>query len=59
MARSSLDLSDAELKKVVLLIPTLLSHSVENMEPKLDWLQDRLDLDAAQLKKMVLRLIRQ
>ena len=37
--RSRLDLSDAELKKVVLLIPTLLSHSVENMEPKLDWLQ--------------------
>ena len=38
-------------------LPPLLYLSVEdNLAPKLDWLQDRLDLDAAQLKKMVLRL---
>ena len=55
--QSSLDLSDAELKKVVMRFPALLGYSVEdNMAPKLDWLQDRLNLDAAQLKKMVLSL---
>ena len=37
--------------------PQLLGYSVEaNMEPKLDWLQTRLDLDEAQLRKMVLTL---
>ncbi len=37
--------------------PPLLSFSVEdNMEPKLDWLQQRLDLDDVQLRKMVLTL---
>ena len=51
------DLSDAELKKVVMRFPALLGYSVEdNMAPKLDWLQERLELDAAQLKKMVLNL---
>jgi hypothetical protein len=55
--RSRLDLSDAELKKVMMRLPQVLGLSVEaTLEPKLDWLQDRLDLDAAQLKKMVLRL---
>ena len=55
--QSSLDLSDAELKKVMMRSPQVLGLSVEaTLEPKLDWLQDRLDLDAAQLKKMVLRL---
>ena len=49
--QSSLDLSDAELKKVVLRLPAVLSYSVEtNLAPRLDWLQNRLDLDAAQLK---------
>ena len=52
--QSSLDLSDAELKKVVMRFPGLLGFSVEDkLEPKLDWLQDRLNLDAAQLKKDV------
>ena len=36
-------------------VPTLLIYSVEaNMAPKLEWLQSRLDLDAAELRKMVL-----
>ena len=55
--QSSLDLSDAELKKVVMRFPALLGYSVEdNMAPKLDWLQTRLELDEAQLRKMVLTL---
>ena len=55
--QSSLDLSDAELKKVVLGRPSLLGYSVEkNMAPTLDWLQKRLDLGDAQLRKMVLQL---
>ena len=54
--QSSLDLSDAELKKVVLTRPTLLGYSVEkNMAPKLEWLQNYLDLDEGQLRKIVLR----
>ena len=40
---------------MVLGSPPLLSYSIEdNMAPTLDWLQTRLDLDAAQLKKVVL-----
>ena len=54
--QSTLDLSDSELKKVVMRFPTLLCLSVEaNMAPKLDWLQKRLDLGDAQLRKLVLR----
>ena len=46
---------DSGLKKVVLENPSLLAFSVEdNMAPKLNWLQDRLNLDAAQLRKVVL-----
>ena len=53
--RSRLDLSDAELKKVVLWSPTFLSKSVEDtLAPKLEWLQTRLDLDAAELRKVVM-----
>ena len=51
--RSRLDLSDAELKKLVTKEPSVLGYSVETMAPTLDWLQDRLALDAARLKKMV------
>ena len=54
--QSSFDLSDAELKKVVLTCPSLLGYSVEkNMAPKLEWLQNYLDLDEGQLRKIVLR----
>ena len=54
--QSSFDLSDAELKKVVVGGPTLLGYSVEkNMAPKLEWLQNYLDLDEGQLRKIVLR----
>ena len=54
--QSSLDLSDAELKKMVLTFPQMLSLSVEdNMAPKLDWLQKRLDLGDAQLRTLVMR----
>ena len=52
-----LDLSDAELKKIVLQTPQVLSFSYEaNLEPKLAVLQRRLDLSEAELKKIVLRL---
>ena len=54
--QSSLDLSDAELKKVVMRLPSLLSYKVEANVPKLDWLQKRLDLDDAGLRKVVLGL---
>ena len=57
--QSSLDLSDAELKKVVTVNPTLLGYSVEAMASTFDWLQDRLGLDATQLKTMVVRHSRQ
>ncbi|CAH0366845.1 unnamed protein product [Pelagomonas calceolata] len=54
--QSSLDLSDAELKKVILWAPSLLGYSVEkNIAPKLEWLQNYLDLDEGQLRKIVLR----
>jgi len=44
-----------ELRKVVLRLPTLLGMSVEdNMAPKLEWLQARIDLDDPQLRKVVL-----
>ena len=53
--QSTLDLSDSELKKMVMRFPALLGLTVEtNMELKLDWLQTRLDLDDLGLRKMVL-----
>ena len=55
--QSSFDLSDAELKRVVMRFPTLLAYSGEdNLEPKLDWLQKRIDLDDAGLRKLVMTL---
>ena len=53
--QSVLDLSPAELRKVVLVIPACLGLSVESLAPKLDWWKKRLDLDAEQLKKLLLR----
>ena len=54
--RSSLELSDAELKRLVMRNPQVLGLSVKsNIEPKIDWLQSRLDLDAVQLRKIVLQ----
>ena len=48
-------LDDAGLRKTVLRLPAVLGYSVEdNLAPKLDWLQSRLDLDDAGLRKMVL-----
>ena len=52
-----LGLDEAQLKKVVLLNPSLLSKSIEdNLAPTLDWLQARLDLDDEQLRKMIVAL---
>ena len=58
LATVLVDLSDAELKKVVMrFFFSALGLSVEdNLEPRLDWLQRRLDLDDAGLRKMVLSL---
>jgi len=50
-----LDVSEAELKKIVLKLPSVLSLSYKaNIEPKLALLQRRLDLSDAELKKIVL-----
>ena len=52
--QSRLDLDDARLRKILLLLPRVLGFSVENnLAPTLDWLQTRLDLDEAELRKMV------
>ena len=49
------ELDAAQLKKMVLRHPQLLTKNVESMESSLDWLQRRLGLDEAGLRKMVLR----
>ena len=49
-----LDLSEAELKRVVLRLPSVLGYSFANLEPKLAALQQRLGLSEAELKKVVL-----
>ena len=55
--QARLDLDAAQLRKMLLTIPSLLTLSVEdNMAPKLDWLQKRLDLDDARVRKMILAL---
>ena len=55
--QSRLDLDDARLRKILLLLPRVLGFSVENnLAPTLDWLQTRLDLDESGLRKMVLAL---
>ena len=53
LLRTRLSLTDAELDKVERHGPR---GARSTIEPKLDWLQDRLDLDAAQLGKMVVSL---
>ncbi len=50
LLRTRLALSKAELERVA---RHLLVGARETVEPKLDWLQTRLELDAAQLKRMV------
>lgn len=51
--QSALSLSDAELKKMVLEYPTLLSCTEKNLASTLDWLRSNLDLSKAELKKLV------
>ena len=52
-----LGLNAAELKKIVLRQPAVLSFSYEdNVKPTLGQLQEHLGLDAAELKKVVLGL---
>ena len=52
-----LGLNEAELKKVVLRLPSVLGLSVDDtVLPKLAALQERLDLSEAELKKLVLSL---
>ena len=52
-----LDLSEAELKKIVLKLPSVLGYSYEaNLGPSIAALQERLDLSEAELKKIVLRV---
>ena len=48
------DLDAAQVKKMVLALPALLTQSVEKMESNCDWLQRRLGLDDSGLKKVVL-----
>ena len=51
-----LGLDAAQLGKMVVTLPALLGHSVEDkMDPTLVWLQTRLDLDDAGLREVVLR----
>ena len=53
--QSRLNLDGAELKKIVLGRPSLLSCSVDaNLAPTIEYLQSRLSLSEAELKKIVL-----
>ena len=55
--RAKLGLSDADLRKLVLRVPTVLTLNMDkNVNPKLDWLQERLDLSRDELKKICLTL---
>ena len=54
--QARLELDAAQLRKMVLKLPSLLGYIEDNLAPKLDWLQTRLDLDDAQLRKMVLQI---
>ena len=52
-----LNLTDADLKKIVMGLPQVLGLSYDaNIEPSLAALQRRLDLSDPELKKIVLRL---
>ena len=55
--RAKLGLSDHEMRKLVLRVPTVLTLNMDkNANPKLDWLQERLDLSRDELKKICLTL---
>ena len=55
--RAKLGLSDNEMRKLVLRVPTVLTLNMDkNVNPKLDWLQERLDLSRDELKKICLTL---
>ena len=55
--QSSLDLSDAELKRVVMRFPALLSYSGEdNLAPKLAYLEREIGLSRPELREHVLRI---
>ena len=55
--RAKLGLSDHEMRKLVLRVPTVLTLNMDkNVNPKLDWLQERLDLSRDELKKICLTL---
>jgi len=56
LLQQQLGLSKAELLKVVLRLPAVLSYSVEVREKKLKALQQRLGLSDTELKTVVLRL---
>ena len=50
-------LSDAQLRKVVVALPSVLGYSFEsNISPSLEALQSRLALSEAQLRKVVVAL---
>ena len=49
-----LGLSDDELRKMVLNLPSIIGYSFEgNIKPKFDWLQQALGLDSAQLVELL------
>jgi hypothetical protein len=55
--QSRLGLSEAQLQKIVVALPSVLSYSFEsNIEPSLAKLQSRLELSEAQLQKVVVAM---
>ena len=54
--QARLDLDAAQLRRMILTIPSLLTKSVQSIESSLDWLERRLGLDDAGLRKIVLTL---
>jgi len=51
-----MDLNPDELEKMILRMPSILGYSTEeNLEPKLIWLEKRMNLDQDELKKQILR----
>ena len=54
--QARLDLDAAQLRRMILTIPSLLTKSVQSIESSLDWLERRLGLDDAGLRKNVLTL---
>ena len=55
--QSRLGLSEAQLQKIVVALPSVLGYSFEsNIEPKLDFLQAELELSLDMMREMVLAL---